>query len=170
MTVELKDFNSVEDFIFEDEVHCVVKGCDWRGKSISHHISKAHNIKLIDLKDELGVGKNRGLMCNTTKRKFADHPVARMVKAGEAEWLKQYQSDMTARNAGRVERDARLRRKRKKVWEDIVSYCDNCGEEFIISRDQYYSSYRINAPMFCSMKCRQERNASLPRFKSRRST
>ncbi len=139
-----------DEFMVQDELRCIVEGCDWTGHSLSMHVNVVHGIPAAEFKALAGFNKGTGLVSpglaealaarpyphlrgnkEATADKMAEMRVASVAKAGQ-------------RSAPRLEHREHARKnfaeRRAGPAPEIAYTCARCSTLF------------VKAGMRCSVK------------------
>jgi predicted nucleic acid-binding Zn ribbon protein len=63
-----------DEFMSQEELPCLVKGCSWSGKSLGVHVNHVHGITADQLREMAGFNKTTGLVCAETFTKMSVRP------------------------------------------------------------------------------------------------
>jgi len=63
-----------DEFLTLEELPCLVKGCGWRGHSLSFHMNMSHGVKARDFKRAAGFNYSSGIISLTLKETLLNRP------------------------------------------------------------------------------------------------
>lgn len=76
----LEELQGFDEYLSQEELPCLVEGCDWKGKHLSVHLNHAHGIKAADFKRAVGFNLTTGLVAPEMKEKLGERPGNGMTK------------------------------------------------------------------------------------------
>jgi len=152
-------------FLADSILHCLVKGCHWRGHNLGIHVTRTHELSARDFKMAAGFNLLAGLVSATARERYRQaalerdaiahamphRPPQHVLAAAGAVGRRAYRSAQ-----GKVhlyQRDQPMRDRPVPVWRR----CAQCGKQFKRQRAR-----------FCSSLC--QRRASEARRPQRRSS
>ena len=191
---------SFDEFLSQEELPCLVEGCDWRGLHLGNHVNFAHGIPVREFKRAVGFNLKTGLVTPAVSDILSERP---HIQAGGPVWfqkghslpaaVKSYRSlegrehgaktramlmgtvempEQLCRECGRQYRPELLGYSSKfcsvtcrNIWyrrreraREVPLNCAECGQSFLSNRAQQRREAKA-LPVFCTVFCRQKRNA-----------
>ena len=142
---------SFDEFMTQEELPCLIEGCDWKGQALGNHVNFAHGITAAEFKRAAGFNLSTGLITPEVFEHFSQrphiqnggplHPYTGGVPAVPAV---RYYKSLEGKEHGRT---ARLLMGASPDLPPRI--CDGCGKEYCPSPLGWSSRY-------CSIECRSE--------------
>lgn len=73
-----------DEFMLQEELPCLVAGCNWRGRHLAVHLNTAHGIIADDFKRAVGFNLGTGLVCPDLHKALSDRALAGVAISGES--------------------------------------------------------------------------------------
>ena len=140
-----------DEFLEQEELECVVEGCNWRGKWLTLHLNQTHGIKADEFKRVAGFNKSTGVvalplaqsLCQRKKVGVAINPVVNALGIAR---------DALAANNKDLRRQSlegkEHARKARLMWgPGPQRQCKGCGKDF-------QQSTPAGKALYCSVECR----------------
>ena len=71
--VEMGPINNFDEFLTQEELPCLVKGCEWVGRNLSMHMNMHHGIPADTFKEMAGFNKHTGVVCPDASEAISSH-------------------------------------------------------------------------------------------------
>lgn len=125
---------SYDEFLDQDELPCMIAGCEWKGKHLSMHCSHYHGIAAAELKALLGFNRTTGLIVQETFDRLSASDAAQRAKpdyvphlpVSDAESIRRKRGPIRAEGIEHFKKDRALR---KIVKSDSAENDDRAGRE-----------------------------------------
>lgn len=151
---ELRTITSYDDFLAQDELYCIVKGCDWTGKHLSVHVVQEHGITSRDFKRLSGFNFGSGLVCKGTVDKLRARPLQGVAITREYEQeAKEAQGDLTA---PRQQYSNEARESAVKGRIIALERKDAPRKNCFYCQEEYAQSTVFGRSKYCSVVCRDK--------------
>lgn len=142
-----------DEFLLQEELPCLVEGCEWVGKYLSFHCNVAHGITAEQLKELAGFNRKTGLVSRDLHDKMS---------ARQQQWANGQPPPVPPQNTDGVKRQPARPEGREHARKamilmhgavsDRVKACRECGREI----KQPLNGQRL----YCSLQCRSAFYAS----------
>lgn len=136
-----------DEFMLQNELPCLVDGCDWKGQHLSIHLNNSHGIRADDFKRAAGFNLHTGLIAPKLSKKLS-----KRAKVGVA--LTEY--DKTPKNEPKkirnyksLEGKEHAKKARMLAGEGQKRICEGCGVEFT-------QSTPFGKALYCTKECRNK--------------
>lgn len=141
---------SFDEFMAQDELPCLVEGCDWVGLALGNHVNFAHGITAEEFKRAVGFNLSTGLVTPELSDKLGEWPrgghlsPGTQFKPGHHEPLVTGYVSLESR-----EHSIKTRALLQGSVELPAKICFQCGKE-------YRKMWGAFSAKFCSLACRNE--------------
>jgi len=146
---DIGSINNFDEFMTQNELPCLIKGCSWVGKSLSLHINSAHGITARDFKDMAGFNRRTGLVCEELSERLSLH---------DRDWFKKFHGPGNAVRGAVgykwTDEHREHRAKARAISLKRLKTCVQCGTEF---------ATKATNVRFCSIVCRDTARAARAR-------
>ena len=146
------DLSNYDEFLTQEELPCLVDGCDWTGKHLGSHVNLTHGITAEEFKRAAGFNIGSGLVTSEVSRALSEREHLR----------NSIQIAVSQRNLKRDVRRTDLYRSREasehqrkgialkmETWSGEPRTCRRCGVEFTPEPLGWNQLY-------CTVKCREK--------------
>jgi len=146
---------SYDEFLSQDELFCLVEGCDWEGQHLMVHVNQAHGIDKDTFKDMLGFNKHTGLVGKALSIKLRERELVGFASNPECSYANLHPGGATKGNSNRkvsAEAKEHLKKSRKLALEDYEgdkTSCLGCNKEF-------NQPSPFGRKKYCSDDCRED--------------
>lgn len=130
--------SNYDEFLAQNELPCLIVGCDWVGRSLGYHVNKEHGITADEFKKMCGFNKTTGLVCPELSRELSERTVGDPTINEKVERPKNYD-----RYTRRLEAKEHWLKARLVNMRPIK--CISCGD--------YFESFAYNARYCKKPKC-----------------
>ena len=155
---QLGELQNFDEFLSNEELPCLVEGCDWTGKNLSQHMNFTHGVPARDFKMMAGFNLTTGVVCPETSLKISSNPhiqdkaflrdvLRNNITSGKPHKYTDYKS------AESIESQKKCRAVDKDIGPNRK--CKNCKNTFI-------QSTKYGKAKYCSKKCQSD--ASIKQF------
>lgn len=136
-----------DEFLMQDELPCLVEGCDWHGKGLAGHMNFTHGVSARQFKKLAGFNLNQGVVCAPTYQAMVDRPHIHEPSPHLRDVVRPLNQNRERSLQGRERAGKRLAERWALAADEVLSYiCEQCGERF----------ERTGLPRiarYCSPKC-----------------
>jgi len=153
-----------DEFLLNDELHCLVDGCEWKGKHLSVHLNVAHGIYSDDFKKEVGFNLKTGLVVPELHEKMVSRD--KVGVAASEELRGKGQETIVKKGIKRnpyKSTEGRLNAKKSRMLDfrkGPIRVCSGCGCEF--EQTTVYGKSK-----YCTKECRSEHYAKTNKAKAK---
>lgn len=138
-----------DEFMTQDELPCLVDGCDWKGRHLSMHLTHAHGIRAEDFKRAAGFNLSTGLVSPDLHQELCDREKVG-VAVDRSKWNPNYGNQ---ERSGYVSHERKEHQKKTRfLLKDKTGpdrTCKNCGKSF-------QQSTIFGRTLYCGVACRGE--------------
>jgi hypothetical protein len=137
-----------DEFLMQDELPCLIDGCDWVGKRLGNHVNFAHGIQAVDFKRAAGFNKKTGLHTPDVAQHLSDRAhIHGATFGGGFDGIPN-----PIRSPRSLEADEHLHKAQALMREIYVQperVCESCGVTYQPAPLGWNSRY-------CTKKCREQ--------------
>jgi hypothetical protein len=138
-----------DEFLTQNELPCLVKGCNWSGKQLSNHMNAAHGVPKDEFKRAAGFNLSSGIISAELAERLSQRERTG-IAVGTALRGHEHPSYVApTRNYISLERREHYRKVRALSAGEPgpVQTCRQCGKEF-------QQTTRFGKTLYCSTSCR----------------
>lgn len=143
-----------DEFLNNEELPCLVKGCDWHGKKLCMHMNSAHGVTAVEFKEMVGFNTTTGVI-SAPFRKAQENMDRPWINSSGLKRYREEGHTPPPNSFGRLSLQGRERRKKLSVIRsehDVLPdrTCRGCGKMFTPLTGL---SFQV---MYCTVECRSE--------------
>ena len=146
-----------DEFLSQNELPCLIEGCNWTGRHLGNHVNFAHGIPVEEFKRAAGFNKTTGLCTPAVSDTLANRPHLQDKEALKAAFLENVSTENSIPPVVRNYRSLEGREHRVKAIsllscgppKEVELVCIACGSEF------HPGPLTVNAK-YCSIECRNK--------------
>lgn len=141
-----------DEFLDQEELECIIDGCDWKGKHLSTHINLAHGLNASDFKRAAGFNLTSGIVSRPLSERMSERRLQGIALRGvNPEFQKIIESAPKGSNtSGYRSKEAKEHATKGRLLDSRkgpAKTCRGCGNEF--TQSSVYGK-----TIYCSTKCR----------------
>ncbi len=149
-------------FLDQDDLCCLVIGCQWKGKALSNHMNYSHGMPADDFKRYMGFNRSTGVVSKTMRENLKARPSTGVALNPSMSGLEKARevNKTTPRAIDRAQ--ARQNRQKSRELSTIgpMRICHGCGIEFQQSTMFGYAKY-------CTIECRDKTYSDIIKLRSK---
>lgn len=140
-----------DEFLTQNELPCLIEGCDWVGQRLGNHVNFTHGISATEFKRAAGFNLHSGLCTPATSEMLASLPHTQDNPFGDAVGNRGWLLVPPIRNYASLEGREHMQKARALTAASPaptpIRICQGCGRDFRPSPLAYMAK-------FCTFKCR----------------
>jgi hypothetical protein len=141
-----------DEFLSQEELPCLIEGCDWVGRGLGNHVNFTHGIQVEEFKRAAGFNKKTGLVTPATSEALSARPHIHDNAFGGRRGANDFSTTpppivRNYRSLEGREHSAKARALMEATVELPPRTCEGCGEEFQPAPLAWSAK-------FCSIQCR----------------
>lgn len=151
--VTFEKMQCFDEFLNQEELECLVDGCEWVGKNLSMHMNVAHGLPAQEFKKLAGFGMRTGVVSKPLRESLEamDHTDRIALLDSYRPHIDPNQNRKKHLSEEGKERRAKAVALKKSEEFEMTKVCQQCGSEFTI-HNRYGTRKK-----FCSIRCRNRR-------------
>ncbi len=152
---EIGDLQCFDEFLMQDELPCLIDGCDWRGKNLGTHVNRIHGVPVETFKEMVGFNRKTGLVTADLSKVLSEKAIKQCSEGNLTPFTPGNNKTNTPRPYYPPELRKEAREHAKKAQaivrltaDPVIGFCRQCQQQI----DAGWNGGRV----YCNNECRNE--------------
>lgn len=146
-----------DEFLSQEELPCIINGCEWKGLRLGHHCNMVHGIPVEELRRLAGFNRNTGLVAMAESRLISERAAEMYAEGKIGQAFIEHRAaiasgdvDPSPQNPSNSLEATEHRRKAAAIQllTVVEKTCKHCGKQFECAKISHNRK-------FCSVECRK---------------